>query len=131
MVDNQKNRECTINQLSTCLGLVGVKLSNEELDLIFQRVAKGAQAANYLEIINELRGQMPSHREGAVVALFRDIDVKNRNAIEVNELVRWFKGERHPDIVEKHASAQAIKNDFVDKLDLFGRLGVADGDAGL
>ena len=106
------------------LGLLGVKLSNEELELVFHRVANGASTGNYLEIINELRGQMSETREGAVIALFRDLDEANRNRIHSTELSKWFRAENHPDIRDKHATAQSIKNDFVDKLDLFGRLGV-------
>jgi Ca2+-binding EF-hand superfamily protein len=92
LLDGNKTRECTINTVSNCLGIVNVKISNAQLDAIIRRVIKpNSEKVNYLEMINELRGQMNKIREGAVNALFKDIDVDNRGSIGSNELIKWFK----------------------------------------
>lgn len=125
LIDTNRTRQCNINQLSNCLGLVGVKISNEELEAVFQRAAKGASDVNYLDIINELRGQMSKHREAGVISLFKDmIETTHSDYVTASQLLKWFRADNHPDIYDRHLSPDKIHEEFADKLDLFGRLGV-------
>jgi hypothetical protein len=68
---------------------------------------------------------MSSDREAAVSELFRGLDVRRRDEIDTDSFIGIFKPENHPDVIRKHATADAIYDDFVDKFDLFGRLGVS------
>lgn len=124
LVDTQKSRLASLNQVSTTFGLCGIKLRNDELEAVFRQVANGQAQVNYLELISTLRGQMTAKREGAVLALFRDMDPKNSGVVQAQALLDWFRADKHPDVLERHAVPEAIYSDFADKLDLFGKLGV-------
>lgn len=125
VIDTNRTRQCTINQLSNCLGLVGVKVNNEELEAVFQRTANGASQVNYLNLINELRGQMSKHREDGVVSLFKDmVETTGSKYVTASQMLKWFRADNHPDIYDRHLSPDKVHEEFADKLDLFGRLGV-------
>ena len=124
LIDTQKSRLANINQVSTTFGLCGIKLRNDELDVIFRHVGQGRPQVNYLELISELRGQMSPKREGSVTALFKDMDPRNTGTVLSKDLLEWFRPDKHPDVLERHAVPDAIYSDFADKLDLFGKLGV-------
>ena len=67
---------------------------------------------------------MSPKREGGVIALFKDIDPKGAKYVTSNELIKWFKPDRHSDVLSTLTTSDAIYDDFMDRLDLFGRLGV-------
>jgi len=123
-IDTKKTRQCTLSQLSSCLGICGVKIRNEELEAVFKKASKGGSTANYLELISDLRGQMTKVREGAVTALFKDMDPRNQKMVMFGEVTKWLQTEKHPDVVSGRATPDSVRKDFVDKLELFGRLGV-------
>jgi hypothetical protein len=125
LIDTNKTRLTTIDQLSSCLGLINVKISNDELAAIFQRASKGEHRTNYLDLINELRGQMSKHREDGVISLYKDMtETTGLDYVTSNQMLKWFRADNHPDIVDRHLSPKQVHEEFTDKIDLFGRLGV-------
>lgn len=68
---------------------------------------------------------MSQERENAVTQIFNKLDYNQTEQVDTDAIISLFKPENHPDVIRKHATADSIYDDFVDKFDLFGRLGVS------
>lgn len=125
LADHSKARTCNIEQLSNAFTENGVDLTNGELQIIYNFIAEGGSSINYLKLISECRGQMTQAREDMVSELFRKLDLNQSESLATEAVLRAFRPENHPDVLKRHTTEDAIYDDFVDKFDLFGRLGVS------
>ena len=123
LIDTNKTRLTTIDQLSSCLGLINVNISNDELVAIFQRASKGEHRTNYLDLINELRGQMSKHREDGVISLYKDMtETTGLDYVTSNQMLKWFRADNHPDIVDRHLSPKQVHEESSEQVYFVGKL---------
>ena len=103
-----------------------IDISNTDLRMVFNFLSEdNGKTVNYLQFISEVRGQMSQERENAVTQIFNRLDYNKTEQINTDSVIGLFKPEVHPDVLRKTATADSIYDDFVDKFDLFGRLGVS------
>lgn len=69
---------------------------------------------------------MSKHREDGVISLYKDMtETTGLDYVTSNQMLKWFRADNHPDVVDRHLSPKQIHEEFADKIDLFGRLGVS------
>ena len=124
LADHQKNRLTTKERVKSCLGENGVHLTTQELDFLFNSVAKGQTSTNYLDLIAFCRGQMSKQREGEVERLFNRLDQRRNQEIHADALLSRFKPQQHPEVKMEGKNPALVKDAFCDSLNLFGKLGV-------
>lgn len=129
--DIDKSRQASREVVRECLLENGVKLTPEEIDVLYSDAARGQKVLNYLDFISTCRGQMSQEREKAVGLLYEKIEPRQNADARTSVLLSKFKPDRHPDVKSLGFDPQFVRSNFQESLDLFGRLGGFDLQNGL
>lgn len=124
LADDGKTRELNLDQFACALNENGLDTTLAEKRILFEASQGDARGLPYLKWISDMRGQMPPVREQLCSELFQLLDARGSKMINVDVLEKRFNPEAHNDFISKKKTADELWDDFADKLDLFGRLGV-------
>lgn len=69
---------------------------------------------------------MTEKRETPITAVFKRLDTNGAEEIVTDDFIDHFRPENHLDVESKKFTADDIFDEFVDKFELFGRLGGYD-----